>query len=688
MVVENTTKTVNNANVDGSIASNTVWPNFGSIDIDIGEDYSVECDTAANVAELVLLNYGIEFRDLSGGGDGSLDTLDVKRMDAMTLVNLSLIQRGITRGAFVEPIVGNDGIVEFRAIDTYDGNISDVYYEISTAHNTEQVQAVMVTGGRPLPEVRELEWKPVWGEEGATIYHMRDMLDNCWKKNFSRHATIVFDDPQLTSKYEDGIDNLYEIGRDNPWDRIVGYARFINPGVNATKDTTVIYNKTAIVPIQVGTSDGSGKDGGPFMGQLQPLPNLTGEEILSGDCWAGQGIDANADNGVEIEIPEDLRYDSIRGSIKDKLVRVTNIYVIGEKINLLWWAPIGEAESLIRPPTTTTCRLTADINNNRKTTKKLEEGRHYSIAYKGEGGKRQPYVVFAKDPRFGDPFAYGQNTIYSVNPRCEYARQNEISNEPRLGAILPFSKVEGFLVTEIWAEVELETSSISIYDPNGEDNKALEIAFDLEYYLAAIVVAEPPNPAGYTGPSAEGDVIDQTPVADTDPTTMDSNFDKTEMEIYMDEMQGGGMALTWSFLTEDDVGPASKLLYNHMYSSVTEKTYTCGPNCDPILGGYGTGGGVVNAIRYSYSDNGSYTVSVTEGPTLVGQLTQIDGGPTQKMAETFNATGPIIAVAGDNIHFKVRLDGFGERWAINTAATILRKGDVVSCTVHNNPVEA
>ena len=58
------------------------------------------------------------------------------------------------------------------------------------------------------------------------------------------------------------------------------------------------------------------------------------------------------------------------------------------------------------------------------------------------------------------------------------------------------------------------------------------------------------------------------------------------------------------------------------------------------------------------------------------------------MAENFSAAGVIIDMVGDNIHFKLRIDGYGERWAVNMASSILRTGDIVQCTVHNNPVEA
>jgi hypothetical protein len=124
-----------------------------------------------------------------------------------------------------------------------------------------------------------------------------------------------------------------------------------------------------------------------------------------------------------------------------------------------------------------------------------------------------------------------------------------------------------------------------------------------------------------------------------------------------------------------------------MNSDVIETVYTCGPNCDPQLGGRGLSGGIVNSIRYAYTDSGSYTVSVTEGPNLVGNLSQVDGGPTEKMNSDMSTGGTVIDSVGDGMTFKIRIDGFGERWGISMTHSIIRVGDKVQCTVHNCPIE-
>jgi hypothetical protein len=69
-------------------------------------------------------------------------------------------------------------------------------------------------------------------------------------------------------------------------------------------------------------------------------------------------------------------------------------------------------------------------------------------------------------------------------------------------------------------------------------------------------------------------------------------------------------------------------------------------------------------------------------------MSQIEGGPSPMRSEDISAVGTIIQDMGNHVNFKVRMDGFGERIAVNLSRHILRVGDKVSCTVHNNPVES
>ncbi|MGD9158773.1 MAG: hypothetical protein PVG39_10235 [Desulfobacteraceae bacterium] len=682
--------TTNNSRILGAIPSNELWPQFGIPSFSLSEDIAVECDSSDKLAEAVLDEFGIEWSDESDASDGGdLANLDIKRMDALTVVNMSLIERGAKSSrSFIEPIVNPDGVVEFREVGSYSGEIDDIYYETLTGTYVDSVKGVMVTGGKPLPTFKELNWYPIWGENPTRIYTFQDMLTNCRRQDLIRYATIVFNEPQLSTAYEDRIDNLYEITDENAWDNVIDYVRYINPGPLATKDTTITYTKSATVPIQVGITEPG--TNGPNMGRLADKPEFD-PDIFDASCWTDTP-EVDYTEGIVVDIPAELRYTDIRDVFKDKFIKVSNVYVVGKTYRTSTIGPVNDAAS-VNDPEIINSKLIITIDDPRTTTTRLEPGKHYAVAYddpEDENTGKTPYVVFAKDVRKDDTFLYGKDQYFYVTSDCEYATQQNISIDDRqIGTLFPYNKNKGILVQEIWVTVDLETPSIVIYDPDGTNERALEIAKGFEYYLAPIVVTVPPAPVAYVGPSTGGTatLVDQLPQHDNDPTTVE-DFTDTDMERYMDEMQGGGMAITWSFLDEDSVEGMADMLYEHFQSDVIETIYTCGPDCNPILGGYGERDGVVNAIRYNYTDSGSYTVSVTEGPRLSGNLTPVDGGPTAKMVENHNASGVIIDMVGDNIHFKVRLDGYGERWGVNMCSSILRKGDVVQCTVHNNPIEA
>ena len=685
-------ETTNNAEETGPIVDQGTWEHYGDTNLISESDY-VECRGPSNLAYDALRVNGINCSTPSIGGD--IADLDIKRMDARTVVNLSLIHYSATTGVFYEAMVDPEGSVEFVAINGRSGQITDIYYEVQAGSYKDDATAVMVTGGQPLVTRRPLEWKPIWGDNPTRIYSMKDMFENCNREAFSRYATIVFKDPQLDTAYNDGIDNLYEIDNSNPWDTILGYVIYKEPPQGlVTKDTKIQYAEQTSIPLIIGTED-TGTGGGPYMGTLQKLSTFD-PEIFAANCYT-DGDEVKSEDGVKVPIPADLRFENIRGVETDLLLGISSVFLVGFEIQTLIARPTDDGVSL-EAISESNSTLMASIQTQRKTTTKLTEGRDYAIAYTDDNGQKIPYIVFGKDVRPNDAYAYGQGTKYFIDPTCEYAANfPEALSETYEGTIFPHSKLKGILVTEIWVYADIATPCIVIEDPDGTTEnppapRCLEIAQNLKYMVAPIVVEELPAPIGYKGPSGSRN-IDLLPLHDNDPTTVE-NFEDTDLEQAMDEMQGGGMALTYSFLKDDDYRTAEDMvknmaetLYDHMNSDVIETVYTCGPECTPQLGGSGLSGGVVNSIRYSYSDQGSYTVSVTEGPLMVGGLAQVDGGPTAKMNEDLGATGTVIDGVGDNITFKVRIDGFGDRWAVSMTHGIIRVGDKVQVTVHNCPIE-
>lgn len=686
--------------VDSPEFLNNFWEMFGND----SEYTQIECDAVTNVVNDVLDTYGIR-GDATTNLAGNLHALDIKRMDALTVINLALIEGSIDAGYILEWIVNADGELEVIKVGENTAFINDLYYEIQSGSYKESCVGVLLTGAKPVIEPKDLIWKYIWGDDdGKHVYDTTSIITNCAIKDFSTNAIIVYNDPHITSSYEDGISNFYEIDTQNPWDKIIGYARAISiPGYTEEQliDTEVKELSSSVVPIIVTPEEGSNS---PDIGELFTRPSAPDDPTTETDdnCWTsqpGEGVQKDDyKKGVKIPLPNDLTYEDYRNNKLSKFVRVEAVYVVGRKFTFLQSLP-KTPEYARQIPTAENSDLVGAIDDIVIGTYKLEEGEHYIIAFSEEPEddhiKRNPYILFAKNSRPNEPHAFGQNQKYYLLPSCQLAQTN-FGVGPHTGTILPVAQNKGFLVEQIIAMVHLDTPSLTVYDPEWNDEelgvrtKAIEMAHALEYKMAAIVMKEPPAPMAFCD-SHGAEIVDQVPTKiDTDPTTK-QNFEDTPIEAIMDKMaNGNGISLTLSFIEdEEDLKDLSEIIYRYMDSSEDgiETTYICGPNAEPELGAVGSNGGIINSINYSYTDSGSYTISVNEGPWMIGNLTSVSTTTNIKATETVSARGTIVDTLGNNLFFKVRIDGYGTRLAMNTAATILRVGDVVSCTIHNNPVE-
>ncbi len=645
----------------------------------------------------VLKYYDIPYRH---GPSGDLASLDIKRMDAMTVIRQSLLEQSAEDGIIYEPIVNDDGEVEFIAVGGFDGNISDRYYTLQTMQYKEECTGVMVTGAKPRITRKPVEFKLLWCDsESKVIYDTSNMHSNCMKKDFEQFATIVFNDPHLDSKFEDGIDNLFELNKDNPYDSIIGYVYYKDIPKNLISDDTVINLVSSCrIPLEIGinTDNPSQPDVGTLIKPPRYKVDITDPKPEDDpSCWVGKEETASFEDGVKVEIPDDLRFEDIRNTEVDKFIGISAVYVIGYNIDFLTSGP--KADVLKENPTKEDTQIYVTVNNPTRSVIRLNEGRDYAVAYNDLGQENKykiPYIVFANNARPNDTAEYGQVDSFKIHPSCEAfydeVQQGENPGEGK-GTIIPTDHTTGILVQQIFVAADIETPAIEIYDPDGENSKASTIAESLDFYVGALMVEEKPAPVGFNG-----NTIDMTQsLRDNDPTKP-QNFEDTKYEKASDQMQGGGFAVNFSFLDGDgdyeksqkQVNNLSEAIYNYMNGTGTKETvYICGPNCEPKLGGQ-TSDGIVNEITYSYSDSSSYTISVNVGPRLVGDMSQVDGGPYTKITDNVTLQGTVVQDAGTHVHFKVQIDGFGERLAVNVCKDILRVGDKVNCTIYNCPVEA
>jgi len=649
------------------------WASFGD-DSDFEE---VTCDTSTNIATEVLEQCGLQYRYAMGG---PLKNMDLKRMDAMQVIHLSLLELSAQTGIIYEPVMAPDGVVDFVEVGKDVGlSGGDVYYEIQTAAYRDRCGGVMITGGKPLAKRKNTDWHPIWRGGPKEVYDTSLLVNRCIDEGagFSQQATIVFTDPHLNSSYEDGIDNLYDITSENPYDSIIGFATYMDPnGADIGPDTSIRMQSSAkiLVPIDLEVVG---------LGKLARRPAYAEGE--NPECWVSE---PTSNDGVPIDIPQDFRFESVRGTMVDKFQAVTDVYVIGREIQFMRGEPRTQSAAVQEDPAYGDAIPMAFIENSYNSVFRLSQGVHYVIVYDDstlEKGK-QPRVVFADNSRPSDPIGIDgtKKNEFFIHPDCGYAAHSNISDLLVEGYILPVDKTKGIWVEEIYVTLLLDTPSIVVYNPDGANRKAYEIASRLIYLVKPLVITDEPSPVAFNGRLI--DLVSSK--RDHDPTTA-QNFTDTDYESALDAMQGTGLTLTLSFLDEEGCEKLSEALYEYLNSGDgVEATYVCGPSTEVTLGGTAPNGGIVNSITYSYQDSNSYTISVNAGPILTGGFSQISGGPVPKVTEELSAKGTIIEDMGNHVMFKVRIDGFGERIAINMAPTILRVGDKVQCSVHNIPVEA
>lgn len=629
--------------------------------------FTDSCATGS-VADEVLSKYIDGYANQGIGGP--LKNLDIKRMDAFTAIKLSLLDYASVAGqGLYELIVDENGDIDFVKVGSTSG-LSGVtlYYTIQTKSFVDKLAHIMVTGGKPIATRKALEWKPIWGDS-KILYDTQAMSSNCLQEEFKQYATIVYNDPNLDSKFKDGIDNLFELNADNPWDRIVGYVYHVDPVVTVGEDVTIGIKKPCDVPVQVTLSS---------IPKLVRAPTTPSTEDQP-DCWAGLGDTADTEDGAEITIDSKLRFTDKRNTEIDKLMAISKAFIIGQELDVCIGIPKGDSDAESGVSTETNTDIWIGANKATKTVFTLQKGVHYAIAWEGAGAEKKPYIVLANNARQGDNAKYGYGAKFKRLPFGALYTGTEDGE----GMILPTGGTKGVLVEELWVVLTLDTPSIAIHDPAGDAN---EIATNLVFEIAPIIIVEEPAPIGYDGRSLEEEM--KNSIKDNDPTTI-QELESSPMDDIIQEMaDDGGMTLSLSFMEEEDVRVLSSTLKTFLEDADgVETTYICGPDSTPQLGGSGDSGGIVNSITYSYNDSGSYTISVNEGAYLIGGLTEATGGVYLNQTEEVSAQGTIIQDAGNHMNYRVRIDGFGDRWAINAVATTLRIGDKVQCTVHNNPVE-
>ena len=660
-----------------------------------------------SVSVKVLESYNIPVGDYGGG---KLAGIDIKHMDASSAIRMSLFESAAgggenTYGNFFleELMMDNNGFAQFRTIGQYPGLDKCEFYFTTQAQNYLIHEThTKVTGKKERPVRHIGDWKDLIHESnGGHIWDTSDMATSCYDTNKKRHATITFDDPHFDATSPiDGIESIYEAK--DIWEQVIGWVWFVDPGEKVNDDTTIKFTETgASVPIYVGTS-------------LGVLKRRSYEEELDGPsaaCFEGLGDTVQCNNydeevdttTVPIDIPDSLRYETVRGDKVDKFTGVSKVYVVAYKLGLCLGKPKTSADAASGVSTENNSEVWIDIDDIVPMVYQLTDGVDYAFGVRtdivsdDEGGApdsitRKLCLQFANNSFYVDNARYGDGVDFKVVDFCKAYTSGILDSGILIqdsdgkfssgkGTIFPRDNLTGLLIKEIWAQVNLDTPGLVIEDPQGN---AYDIAKDLVVEIAPMLMYDKPAPI-----AIDGDLVDQEEgTVDSDPLTV-QNFTETVYERKLLEMDGGNsIELTMATLDEHQCMKLSNELYRiaNDYTG-QETTYMCTPGSEPALGGFGNSTGIVNNITYSYSDQSSYTITVTEGSHLVGGMTGVTGGPAVVATEQVSANGHVIQDYGNGALYKVLIDGIGPRDCISSIPSFIRVGDSVGVTIYNNPVE-
>lgn len=701
------------------------WINYQEIDeltidwdvMDVKLQEDMELQSTAPLAHTILSTFGIptEGEDLSG----ELQGVDIKDADAMATIKMALVE-SFAKNDTVNPlelIITPEGTAQIMEVGSIDGEISDIYTKIrSTTYAIPEI-SVKITGKKPRPRREVRDWVNMLyertevntTEEGpefiselgqALIWDTSQMASDCTIKSYKRHAVITFKDPNLNAwAINDGDESIYEV--QSVWEKVIGWLWYIDPGPNAKKLTKVNLKQQSSVPILVQGTPGliyaeakPVNENAPYIGELVRRSKYEGITAVDDteNCYDDLSVEVSCDSttALAINLPSNLRYENLRNTQVDNFIKISKVYIVGQRLQVCKGYPTSEnviadfneaTDDDVRLALLNDVAIYVSCNDLKAQAYTLEEGIDYAIGYNTATGQICIQLINnAHEHDFGD---YGSKKPYFIYPNCALATRPDAEEGNGLGTLIP-KDGGGYLVEQLWAQVELDTPCIEIFDPYGN---AKTIASEFRLEIAPIVVVDDPAPI-----AINGELVNQEDsIVDSDPLTVQPLQD-TDYELKMRALNGTQIFETnMSTLTEDETINFSNKLYTILNEDQDlEINYVCGPECDPKLGGSGlTENGIINSITYAYTDMGSYTISITEGAIVpqTGLISSVSGNTRIKQPELVTAKGTVIQDEGNSVRYKVLVDGIGIIQAYSSVSDVIRVGDAVTVKIHNVPVE-
>lgn len=672
----------------------SIWEGFQTL-IEEPENDGVE-----GVAKDILTSFGITCEGSEEGG--KLLNVDIKRADAFSTLKASLLEvyAESPNSDLLEVMINEQGDAEFYRVGNDTAQISP-YFSVRSDNYVNPSVGVQVTGAKPRQErIVYGEWFPLVGPEAdSTVHDTSNLNTSCYIENLSTHATITYKDPFRHSKqstWNNGIEGeAFELG---PFDRMIGLSwRIIPPETEVSQFTNIYKQGQATIPIcltdpyyKIGDFNNFPNIGTPVKREINPYDG----DGKNGCTFFSQEIkycSTNDSSTIPVKVPmkEGLTYENLRGTKINKFVGIREVFALG--------IPLQNCCGIAKPGrqkldnTTENTILTVSSIDANITLVKFSEGIHYVTLYPDKANMTStddylPCIQLANNLDYNDKATIGTGVDFTIDSLSLdllklFNGGDNISSYTGKATVLPLGKLNGIIINQLWAYLDLDTPCFVVADPLGN---AAAIAQGLVVDLVPLVIRDIPRPI-----AINGELVDQVEIIpDKDPTKL-QNLMNTRLEQLLDNMRGRTLSVSLSSLDEKATINLSKKLYS-LLTAYTGAVYnhTCPPTDNPKLGTKGPNGGIINTIEYSYTDQGSYLINVTEGPEYFGDFAGIDNGIYYKQTEDISTTGTIVHDLGNHVNYKVQVDGIGVVLCINACAEILTVRDRVSVTIHNNAVES
>lgn len=594
---------------------------------------SASCKSDA-IAAAALNAVGIRTK---GSFGGSLGNMDIQNMEVGTAIKLSMLQ-GSLGGGYRDLVIDRNNNGKIVNTGGGGGTITDVYYTISSqARLPQKVSTVTIVGYDPLPyRVQGVPQNILSGADD--IEDMNQMLSNCNKYNFVQWASKIYKEPLSSAGSANSVGNVYSWC--GAYENIIGWVYKLDGSIPET--AVVSHNGTTAVPVKLPSAD----TGPRFVKGTAEDPSCAGPD----DC----------EGGITVPVPSLAKYSASGSGWNtdyNGFLGIKKVILIGTVLDEVFSAPSSAGS-------TDTPKYYATINDSSDKAIALSEGQDYAVKYPSQ---RTAEICFADNKSPKDPGYYSAPISLETNPWSGAAKPGQVYNAAN---VFLTSANQGVIIKEIWVVCDMDVPSLTVYDKAGQ---AQSILNSIQYTVKALKVYDAPAPM-----AVNGNLVEQTEEgspADQAASAQNSGG------------AGQGVSLTLPFLSASGCITMSTYLKNLMSEgggTASEKTYICGPRCNPGLGS-GSASGTINKITHSYSDQGTYTVSVTTGPAFRGDVLATGGSaPTPYAVESISTKGSVTHVSGSSV--SVRVDGYGTVSALNCQREFLRPGDRVQVTLHNNPV--